>query len=456
MKKMINRKYFIVLLFLLFISIQISGAQEISYEKLWTYEVEDWVDGGGPSISSDGSFIAVASRDGTLYALDNKGNKLWSRDLKKSVQCVSVSPDGSYIAAGTWEMDDYYGEGNGVGKIYLFKNDGDLLWKHNAGKVGNGIYDVSVSRNAEYVVATLLGEPEIDLYAKNGDLLWSSKANDFTGKTSISSDGSYVAIGNGNGNLNFIDQERNILWNYSTDFGYFIDIAVSFDGSYTAAISSNKHAYFFDKNGNLLWKYKIDSDLGVLGSVSVSHDAFYVAILSDDDIILLNRDGKMILNFENGDSHGDISISSDGSFITTSHGSEVYLFGDLERHANNTIKTAKLEISKSILEGFNMEKSENLILLSEEAYRIGDYKKSGEIAEQALNIALDIDNDGVSNDSDFLPTIDNKYIYYIVLIFIVGTVFFGWNRIKSQRKDKGKQGILDVIKHVTQENEGNK
>ena len=446
MEKMKNEKHFIALLFLLCISIQISGAQEISYEKLWTYEVRGWVDDGGPSISSDGSFIAVASRNGKLYALDNKGNKLWSNDFIMGDVIVSVSPDGTYVAAG-----------NGR-KIYVFKNNGDLLWKY---KADNMIYDLSISRNAEYVVATTFREEtlvrgtNIYFFNKNGDLLLNSEANNYGGKISVSSDGSYVAIGNGS-NLHFFDQERNTLWNYSTDFGGFIDIAVSSDGSYTAAVSSDKHAYFFDKNGNLLWKYKIDSDSRGLGSVSVSHDAYYIAILSDDDIILLNREGKMIWNFETGTSFGDISISSDGSFIATSHLTEVYLFGDLERYANNTIKTAKFEISDSILKGFNMENVENLILLSEEAYRIGDYKKSSEIAEQALNIALDVDNDGVSNDSDFLPTINNKYIYYIVIIFIVGAVFFCWKIVKNQRKEKRKQEIIDIIEYVSQENEGTK
>ncbi|RLG39855.1 MAG: hypothetical protein DRO05_07875 [Thermoproteota archaeon] len=47
----------------------------------------------------------------------------------------------------------------------------------------------------------------------------------------------------------------NLLWSYKTG-GIVCSVSVSSDGSYVASGSGNGYVHFFDRNGNLLWCYK--------------------------------------------------------------------------------------------------------------------------------------------------------------------------------------------------------
>jgi len=131
--------------------------------------------------------------------------------------------------------------------------------------------------------------------------------------------------------------------------------------------------------------------------------------------------------------------------------------------AENTIAEAKSVISQEKLNGLDMAKAEALLSQAEQAYSIGDYSRAFELAEEAKTLALDIDSDGIPNDSDFAPTIKNVNIYagaavLLVVLAVVtrsGLKWSGRRRIKRQEekrsREKMKQDILDKIEEVTGE-----
>ena len=108
--------YKILIGLILILTLFVNTAQAQKYGFLWSYET----DGGvySVTISSDGSYIAAGS-DYKVYLFDREGNLLWSYKTGGWVVSVAISSDGSYIAAGSED-----------GKVYLFDREGNLLWSY--------------------------------------------------------------------------------------------------------------------------------------------------------------------------------------------------------------------------------------------------------------------------------------------------------------------------------------
>ncbi len=90
------------------------------------------------SITPDGSYIAAGSSDNKIYLFDRSGKLLWSYETGSWVWSVSITPDGSYIVAA----------GGGDGNVYLFDRNGKLLWKY---RTKGAIYSISITPSGEYI-----------------------------------------------------------------------------------------------------------------------------------------------------------------------------------------------------------------------------------------------------------------------------------------------------------------
>jgi WD40 repeat protein len=93
------------------------------------------------SISSDGSYIAAGSGDGKVYLFSRSSSTpLWSYQTGNVGCSVSISSDGSYIAAGSID-----------GKVYLFSRSSSTpLWSY---QTGNWVLSVSISSDGSYIAA---------------------------------------------------------------------------------------------------------------------------------------------------------------------------------------------------------------------------------------------------------------------------------------------------------------
>ena len=373
--------------FLLFVfaSIGVSTAQaqetEKDYKLLWSYETGNILE--DISVSTDGSYIAAGSRDNKVYFFNLNGELLWSYKTGGSVWGVSVSSDGSYIAAGSYDYN-----------VYLFNQEGKLLWKY---KTDGVVRDVSVSSDGSYIAAgsgeemgitgLYYGNNNVYLFNREGELLWSYKTDSEVGGVSISSDSLYIAAGSGDYKVYFFNLNGKLLWNYKTDSTVY-GVSVSSDGSYIAAGSCDYKAYFFNRKGELLWSYKTDSDVS---SVSISSDGSYIAAGSGyDKIYLFNRERKVLWSYSYQPTYKKttrvegVSISSDGSYIAAVFCSgKVCFFITLERLAKDNIEKAKMAVDSEGGKGFNIAEAETLLSQAEQAFKAGDYTQANYFADQA-------------------------------------------------------------------------
>jgi len=281
-------------------------------EPLWSYEVDDWVK--RVSLSSDGSYVAaIFQKSGTtenkVCLLNKEGTLLWSYEIE-DVRSVSISSDGNYLAA------------NSPNNIWLFNKEGTLLWCYRA---EDFVVDLSISSNGSYIAAVSL-DLKLYLFNKEGTLLWSyeNQTGSFY-RVSISSDGSNIAAlqcAAEEDLVHLFNNEGELLWSYKTDAMFGRDLSISSDGSYIAAMTSDK-LWFFNKEGTLLWSYKI---VGKWKTISISSDGSYVAAVSWDKVYLFNKEGTLLWSYELGGIVGDGSISSDGRYVATGTSDGVYFF----------------------------------------------------------------------------------------------------------------------------------
>jgi len=88
------------------------------------------------SVSDDGNLIATGSNEGLLRVFNRNGKQLWKYQVGR-VKGISVSADGSLIASG--------GD-----RVYLFERGGEVLWEHETGRT---VGAVSLSQNGSLLAA---------------------------------------------------------------------------------------------------------------------------------------------------------------------------------------------------------------------------------------------------------------------------------------------------------------
>ena len=206
-----NTKNLIVVAILIGIFVNISfvfGEDSVNISPEWKYKCSP----NSVAITSDGKYIVAGGNypDGCIYLFNNNGKILWKYNKTDGVFYVCITPDGKYIAAGGQECrnDRYHKYDN---YVYLFNISGDLLWKCKV----DGYYVKSMS---------------------------------------LTPDGRYIVVGIGN-YIYLFDKSGKLLWRYGAwEVRDFYSVAITPDGKYIVAGSCDDNIYLFSTNGDLLWK----------------------------------------------------------------------------------------------------------------------------------------------------------------------------------------------------------
>jgi len=468
----------LIVVFLLLLA-QTGQAEETRYGLLWTNQGSESV-----AISSDGSYIATSSDEGLLI-FNQEGKLLHKYEQGRRAEDISISSDGSYIVSQSYK------------RVCLFNRDEGLLWEKRMSES----VDVSISPNASYI-AVVEGAEKVHLLNKDGDFLWSydigtDGALRFS-KVSISSDGNYVTVGSDSvynsyyfGNLDnwyikvyFLNREGRLLWSHKMKLkeAYVHDVKVSSNGSHMA-VAADKNVYVFNREGEILW---IHETYNRANSVSISSDGLYVAVgSSDDKVYLLDREGQMLWSYKTkaavnkvsvfsdglyivaGSQDGnvyffnrggdllwsyktggvqDVSVSSDSSSIAIA-ASGVYFFSNFDV-VSNLVDKAKNVVESEKLKGFDMDDAESLLSQANQALKNENYEIAYDLAKEAKSHALDIDQDGISNDTDFNPTINNYLIYAGTIVILIGSIITLRTGLKKLNKVRLKRQHLAEVKHM--------
>jgi outer membrane protein assembly factor BamB len=152
---------------------------KINGEKVWSKSINGTVE-----ISEDGNFIAIGGYKCVdlkmskpyVYFFNKEGKLLWERDIgAKYRSIVKMSNNGKYIVASEYlDFDSEFFEGGGPPRLYLFDQNGKLLWKYIEPKLPPADYytlwPINVSSEG-YVIAKC-SDDEIFVIDKKGNKIW--------------------------------------------------------------------------------------------------------------------------------------------------------------------------------------------------------------------------------------------------------------------------------------------
>ena len=293
---------------------------------LWIYDIGNQCNVNSVSVSSDGSYIAAGSDSG-IYLFTNVDNTpVWFYDGGYS-NSVSISSDGSYIVSSSLG-----------GVIRLFTNSDNVpVWTY---EIGFWCYGVSISSDGSYIAAGSL-DNKVYLFTNSDNTpVWTYDTGHSV-VSAISSNGSYVAAGywndiSGYGEVYlFSNVDNTPVW--ATDkyppllFAAIDSISISSDGSHIVAGNSTGTLCIFlftNSDNTPVWVYHTN----IWGS-SLSSDGSYISAAGVDHNVYLftNSDNTPVWTYETGETVPSVSISSDGSCVAAgSEDDTIYLFTNVD------------------------------------------------------------------------------------------------------------------------------
>jgi WD40 repeat protein len=204
----------------------VGGSSSNSYAMFYTEGKPSWDYRTGDKVNNvaltpDGQTLAVASSDNNIYLLKS-GFLLWKYDVKAPVISVEVTPDGSYVVCGTGSFESKEGETANDFKVYLFDGAGKLLWSET---IGYTVSSVSITPDGSYV-AVGSWDKKTHIFSKSGEHLREFKTEGNVLSVSITPDGKNVVAGSTDTYVYSLDVESMANPEKSSSFGNPIYIAI--------------------------------------------------------------------------------------------------------------------------------------------------------------------------------------------------------------------------------------
>ena len=258
--------------------------------KLWS----GW-SGSILDISSDGRYLAT-SQVQTVRLFSRTGSLIWDQSLGVPVTDLSMTPDGSLIAAsGSTTLRTFYNSGVGLGsnttdainhirfspaRDQVVVTTSRQIQRYNLSLVplwydANSTQDfVAMSGDGTLIVTVTFNRAR--MYYASGALIWErSIPGGNTLSLAYSRDGSTIVIGRDDNTLQVLSRDGNLLWT-AKEGNWVSSVGVSDDGSVIAAGTMDKNLYFYDRKGTLLGTFTAGTPIKSR-SVSVSGDGSVIA-----------------------------------------------------------------------------------------------------------------------------------------------------------------------------------
>jgi FOG: WD40 repeat len=162
-------------------------------------------------------------------------------------------------------------------------------------------------------------------------LLWKYPTDYLVRSVSITADGRYIVVGSGEDNNVYLlkseGDKGELLWGYGTGDAIVESVTITPDGNYIAAGTQGRaghDVYLLNREGRLLWEYNTGHGHAIVSSVAITSDGNYIAArdnynLDKNDVYLFNKGGEVLWRYVIGGSsklfYGEVAITPDGNYI---------------------------------------------------------------------------------------------------------------------------------------------
>jgi WD40 repeat protein len=301
------------------------------------------------SFSPDGQYIATGSWDKTARLWDLKGHLVQEfRGHTDQVLSVCFSPDGQHIATGSSDK---------TARLWDLK--GNLLQEFKGHK--DLVVSVSFSPDGKRI-GTASGDRTAGLWDLKGNLLQM-----FVGHQAevvsirFHPDGKRIGTASGDGTARLWDLQGNLLQEFKGHKGKVLSVSFSHDGQYIATGSRDNSARLWDLQGNLLKEFRENQDS--VYDVNFSPNSIYLATASADSITRLwDLQGDLLEKFKgHQDTVLKLSFSPDNKYLVTASADKTARLWEVRSNSQQQLKTYPSEKSTVAKSGDNQGLKEMLV-----------------------------------------------------------------------------------------------
>ena len=256
---------------------------------LWQHEGPDSI--VGVDVSEDGSRIAIATADRHVRLFDAKGSMLWQYRHEFPFSDVAISADGAYVSATSIEGRD----------LVFLNGKGELLWDRNLAAPVEATDIYGSGQNTRPVAGAR--DSRVRILNVSGDVLLTIQLDDYVRSVAVSRSGARISVALNNGTVAMLDGSKGqILWSYDArrekSSDKMLSVSMSDDGSLVTAGISYGKVFVFDGEGNLTLEIRPSKE--------------------DVEAVYVSRDGNMLIY--GGQSHRanvvDI-VAQEAAYVTS-------------------------------------------------------------------------------------------------------------------------------------------
>jgi len=316
----------------------------------------------------------------------------WQKQLQGNINQIAMSDDGSRVIVAS---DN--------GNITAFNQNGEQLWQYN---IGGSASTVSISPDGSRTAAGS-SESGIFFFDQSGHLLWNYPTPSIT-RISLSKDVSTIGAAYNNQGIYILDNQGNLINSTSTDSGYVWDVTISSDGSRIVIGTGVGNICVFDRSGRLLWEYNTgDSVRDVYLSDDGSQIAAAAGYYQPGKVYLFDISGNLLWRNDVPQHPVAVTISPDKSTVSaTLVGGEIFMFagsGTLQWYDlldPNRLYPDQSDVSYKILESSDSRRiftavDKNLYLYTNEGARVWRFSPENMGSEYIADIAISSDGSKV-------------------------------------------------------------
>ncbi|MEW6096798.1 MAG: PQQ-binding-like beta-propeller repeat protein [bacterium] len=359
--------------------------------KIWSRDIGYKID--KVAINESGNEVLVSSsQDTNLYHI-TQGQIRWKYKTKAPVRCLTISPDGRYMLAGTED-----------GILSLLDRNGKLIWEEYV-----SANSVVISPDLKYIAC---GGNDCNIYffTRYGKLLWKWGTTDYVNSVAIASQDNSVIASGEDRNLYFLSKEGVLLWRTRLK-GCGIKVGISTDGDYIVTACDNHHVYCYDRKCRLRWEYCFPDEISDL---SITPDGHCIVIASIwQNLHLLNRCGKRVYLYETDFGILNLFLTHTGYLVGGSSNKNVYLFKcnlDEIKEPESSLEILTKELTKVQLQILQQYPKEIIVMVTD----IKDYTpyvgEENEVRKKKLQDYENIISSIIKDGGSLIKKVQDVYV----------------------------------------------
>ncbi|MFC5406258.1 ABC transporter permease subunit [Cohnella soli] len=269
----------------------------------WT--LDDKADITSLSVSEDGSLVAAGTQNAQSVVFDAEGRQKFAAPAGNVVTAVSLLQDGRLLAA----SDDYH--------VYMYDAQGTRIWDANLKKRAKSL---AASSDGSVIAAIAKGDTGVRLLdAGSGNVTSRIDVGFQTNVVAVSSNGKWIAAGGTDQYVYLIGSSGKVERKIALD-GIIESIGVTDDGSTIVGVS-NRKVHLFTAGGEPIGLYRTKDD--VTGVAAAPQGKRFAAADYSGNYYVLSDSAKLLWNAKPDGIGRRAAFSTDGRYLVTASGDGV-------------------------------------------------------------------------------------------------------------------------------------